>query len=528
MQSVTAAFTAEEKDRVRTIAQSVQVSWKKDFRPGITFFTIGVSTIGGNDIIPGEAGVQSAWNRYLYFDESDQVLDLDYERELNMPTGGLVKALADVRLDNTSGRYLPRYMGGNSEIFTAIEPRKPIIINTGFKVDGVDQPIPQFVGVTTKSPRINVKNKTVELQAADFIDFLQNKYLDETTMFTGLRTDEVIENILSDLGYSTSQYELDTGLNIIKFGLFETGKRFSDIIDEVVKAEYGHFYQDEEGVLRFENRQHWNNSPFTEVQKVITTAMVINAEAPNEDHIINVVEVRGKPREKQTNQVLWEMSGYAGAPVLEITAGADAELWVNYNDPILAVTSPTGSPSSIETSYFVANNQPDNSGTDKTSSVYLKSITNFAQASKLVFHNNDSGGVYITRIALWGRPARRTGDVYYRGIREPSITAFEERPFLIESPFIQEASWAQSYAEMILEDFADPENLQELTIRAIPELQLGDLVSWQGRHFRVYGIEAELSADAGFVQKLKLVQRTAVQYFRIGISTIGGTDSIAP
>src|SRR5688572_8260801 len=99
MQSVPSGFTAEARASSRQVAQSVQVAWKKDFRVGITFFTIGVSTIGGNDIIPGPAGIQSAWNKYLYEDETDQVIDISVERSLREPVGGVSKALADVTLD---------------------------------------------------------------------------------------------------------------------------------------------------------------------------------------------------------------------------------------------------------------------------------------------------------------------------------------------------------------------------------------------------------------------------------------------
>ncbi len=81
---------------------------------------------------------------------------------------------------------------------------------------------------------------------------------------------------------------------------------------------------------------------------------------------------------------------------------------------------------------------------------------------------------------------------------------------------------------MMLQDFSSPENLTELTIRAMPELQLGDLISWQGRYWRVWDIKTQIDPSVGFVQDLKLLQRTVVSYFRIGISTIGSGDQISP
>jgi hypothetical protein len=129
---------------------------------------------------------------------------------------------------------------------------------------------------------------------------------------------------------------------------------------------------------------------------------------------------------------------------------------------------------------------------------------------------------------IWGRPARRTGDIYYRSERGASITAYQEHSLMIENEFIQSQSWAETYGEMIIKDFAFPENLQKITIKAMPELQLGDLISWQGRLWRIYEMRSTLDPSSGFVQELTLLQRTIVDYFRIGISTIGGPALISP
>ncbi len=130
MQTVDAAFTAEERDKVRKIAHNLQVSWKKETTLGNRTFTIGVSLIGGNDIIGINPGAVGSPGNYRYFDESDYVTQLAWERGLHMPTGGMTMALAEATLDNTSGRFTPRYMGGISELFTSILPRRPAIIAT--------------------------------------------------------------------------------------------------------------------------------------------------------------------------------------------------------------------------------------------------------------------------------------------------------------------------------------------------------------------------------------------------------------
>lgn len=513
MQTVSAGWTAEERDPVRSIAHNLQVSWKKFSTLNARTFTIGVSTIGGNDIIGINPGAIGSPGNYKYFDESDYVTSLGWERGLNLPLGGLTKALAEAELDNTSGRFTPRHMGGSSELYTAILPRRPLIINAGFELEGIDQVIPQFAGTLNYAPEINVRNKTVRLKAADYIDFFQNRYLDQEVMFTAQSTDQVLETLMGSMGMNTAQYDLDTGINIIPFGLFEKGTRFGDIINELVQAENGHFYQDEMGIFRFENRQHWDASPYTDVQRIVLTGQVINAEAPDTDHLINVVEVKSKVKTKQPTQTIFQL----GTPIL-LPSQSDTPLFINFEDPILEVT----------TSQYVVNTLIDDSGSDITTSVSIKSTDKFAKAMKIILTNSSAQSGYLTSLVVNGRPARTSYNLYSRIQDDSSVTAYEEQPIVIENDYIQSESWAASLSNLLLSDFSNIENLQKITIRAMPELQLGDLISWQGRYWRVFNIVSYLNTSVGFIQDLTLLQRNITTYFRIGISTIGGSDKIAP
>jgi len=114
VQTVAEGFTAEERDSVRSIAHNLLVSWKKDTNLAAITFTVGVSLIGGDDLIGIDQGAIGSPSNYLYFDESDYVMSMSWERGLNMPTGGLSKAMGEATLDNTTGRFTPRYRGGSS------------------------------------------------------------------------------------------------------------------------------------------------------------------------------------------------------------------------------------------------------------------------------------------------------------------------------------------------------------------------------------------------------------------------------
>lgn len=522
MQSVSAAFTAEEKDTVRKITQNLQVSWKNQSTLGNRTFTIGVSLIGGNDIIGVNPGSVGSPGNYKYFDETAYVMQLAWERGLRFPKGGLSKALAEAMLDNTSGRFTPRYQGGQSELFTAIEPGKPAIINAGFNFAGIDQTLPQFAGVVSEQPIVSQRDKFLRLKMQDYLYYFQSKKLDTAVVFTGQRTDQVLTTLLGQLGMSTAQYDLDQGINIIPFGAFDVGIDFASAIHDLVEAENGHFYQDEQGIFKFENRQHWSDSPYNTVQKLITTSMVLDAEVPNESHIVNVVEVRSEAFEKQPSQIIFRLNPF---DALEVPAGQTIEYFINFRDPVLSMTTPSGTGTE---SYYQAFPNSDGSGTESTTDITVTSVSRFAQSAKIAFRNSGAQNAFITNLVVSGRVARSVSDIYTRATIGNSITAYQEQVLTIRNRFIQNQSWAESYANMILQDFAYPENLQRLTIRAIPELQMGDMTSWQGRYWRVYDLKTTLDPTAGFIQELMLLQRTIVTYFRIGVSTIGGTDRIAP
>lgn len=522
MQTVNAAFTAEEKDTVRKIVQSLQISWHKQSIIGNRTFTIGVSTIGGNDVIGITPGAVGSPSNYKYFDESARVLSLNWERGYNMPTGGLTKGMAEAKLDNTSGRFTPRSLGGNSELFTAIYPGKPALINAGFNFNGVDQMLPQFAGIISSQPQISVRDKIMQLKMQDYVYYFQNKKLDSAVVFTGQRTDQVLTTLLTQLGMSTAQYDLDTGINVIPFGNFDVGIPFADAIHDLVEAENGHFYQDEMGVFKFENRQHWNSAPYTQVQKVITTAMVIDSEVTDDSHIVNVVEVNAESYQKQPEQIIFRLNPFDSTT---LPPGASTDIFMNFSDPVLSLTTPTASGL---TSYFQAFQNADGTGTDLTSSISVVGVARFAQSARITINNSSAQTAYLTNLVVSGRVARSVAPIYTKATIGHSITAYQEQQISLDNRFIQNQSWAESYANMILQDFANPENIQKITVRAMPELQLGDLISWQGRYWRIFDNKVTLDPSVGFVQELLILQRTVQNYFRIGISSIGGSDKIAP
>lgn len=512
--SLTAATIKYLSDqKKRAVADNLLVSWKKDFRAGIVVFTIGSSTIGGFDIIGGTDPIISAWNKYLFFDESEYLLNMTWEQQLSLPMGGIAVGMASALLDNTSGRFLPQYMGGSSELFTAILPRRPFIINAGFETNGAGLYEPQFVGELSRNPAVSVSNKTMELQGEDFITYLKNKRVDDTTMFTGQLSSDIIGSLLEDhLGLATAQFDLEQGMNRIPFSMLENGVTFYDYINEVAQAELAQFFQDENGVLRFWNRQHWDSEPYSNPIFNLVTSDVIDAESPDYDHIINVVEVKANPLVKQSTTIFTLESP------IELNPGHN-EVFIDFENPVLAASAPS----------YAANTQQDGSGSNVTSSVNIKYTSLFAKAVKYIINNTTSTTAYITSLTISGRWAipLYEGGIFRSVQDDSSVTAYDERLVQIENDYIQDETWAESYGQIILNAYAEPESLQKIRIRAKPTLHHGDIITWQSRDWIVFSLSNSISTDAGYVQDLHLLKRSGASYLTIGVSIIGGADMVA-
>ena len=435
-------------------------------------------------------------------------MGLNWERELNMPVGGLSRAFADAEIDNTSGRFLPDYMRGTSELLTAILPRRPIIIGAGFEVSGVDETVPVFSGLLKRSPKVNVSNRQINLEAEDYVGFFDNHYVDRESIFTGVTTDQLLETIFQSSGMTTAQYDLDVGLNNIPFTILEDGAKFADVINELAIAENGQIFQDEVGVFHFWNRQHLTIAPYNQVQRILATSQVLDSESPNEDHIINVVEVSGSIWEKRAAQTIFSLT----QPV-SMLEGINFEVFATLDDPVLQVTSQTVAGNTLE----------DGSGSAITVTVVSRTV--FSQSVKYVLSAPTNG--FLTQLDITGRSAVSNEDLYVRTADSSSVTAYEERPLAINNRYVQDRSWADSLSQLILNSYSEPQNIQKITIRAIPELQLGDLVSWQSKNWRIYGIRGKLDPSAGFLQDLILLKPDLQTYFTIGISDIGGDAAIS-
>lgn len=499
-ESIWTPFDSTTTAAVREPVASLGIAWTRISTVG-DFFTIGTSTIGGTDIIKG-LGVSAITNpdAFEFFDETNSVIRLEYERHLLEPLGGTSIAMADIVLNNTDLRFTPEY---NSTIGTALRPQRPMRIFMGFKVRGQDKTIPIIKGVTVEDPREDKSRRTVKIKCVDYVRWL-NEQPQETAIFTDQRSDQIIESILSTAGVGSDNYQLDTGLNTIGFAWFEKGSTAGERIRKICEAEEGIFYQDEAGILRFENRDKYSSAPYNASVWDIEPDDIIRWEHDLTSKIINRVLVIGKPRTIQAEEEIWR----AGEEI-QVAGSSSKTIWANFEDPVSSFTTP------VQDTDFKAFSATGGGGSDISSDVSFV-ITSFTTSVKMVITNANAGTAYLNFARMRGTPVTVDQTIKEVFWDTDSINDYNEHQVIIENEFIDDSTWAASLAQKLVQRHKRPNQVLRLTVRGIPQLQLRDQVRVKDQdlgtytNYRVIVIRGVFERG-GFTQTLSLRKITDLE-----------------
>lgn len=525
MQSVSGPFTAATAaGQRRKLKSRVAISFLKTYTPGTSFFTIGVSTIGGPDIIKGSNSVVQEWDKYNYVDYSKRIIDIEYDREYSLdPNVPVILAMADITLDNSDDFFT--LSNANSAINGFVLPQRPIKIYVGFD----NELVQVFAGVTDGMPTFDENAKTVKFHCIDFLYSLINTPLDNDVILVNNRTDQLVGSLLQFAGMSAAQYIADIGSVTVPFFYAAKGTVLADSIRDIVQAELGRLYMDENGMITFENRSNWINNHNSIVGR-IDRRNSLSFVTPNQDDIINVATVTSNARSVQAKQKIWEQTSAQLVPAngtLDIIADitdSDGALPVTAFDTPAYLTAAT-------TSLYATNTVQDSSGSVVTSGISV-AVTPFSTAYKMTFTNTNAFPVYITQIEVWGTPAKVTNRIYIRAENTVSTGIFDEKLVAITNDYIQDNSAATSIANIIIADLAQLNAKRRGKIVGIPQLQIADRVNFQDqvttRTSFITGINGLFNQTDGFVQNITHVERAITKYFTIGVSSIGGSDKIAP
>lgn len=491
-ESIWTPFDSITTATVRPTRAKVLVSWNRT-TSSVNYAIVGSSVINGTDIVrgAGDPGINEA-DLFDYVDETANVIRLEYERHLIEPLGGFSMAIADVLLDNTSLRFTPDY---NATIGTALRPNRPLKLFVGFEVFGQDKLIPIIEGLTLQ-PKENKVARTVQLGAFDYLKWLNEKP-QETTIYVDQRSDQIIEDILSRAGIGSSNYSLDVGLNTIGFAWFEKGQTAGERIKQICEAEEAIFYQDEEGVLRFENRNKYSEAPYNSVIWHIEPDDILQWEQDYSSPIINRVIVAASPRSVKDETEVWR-----DGVEEEIPAGTSIDIWASFEDPVTTLVTP------VEFTDYTAFSGQQGAGSDVTNDVVV-TIDQFTTAAKITLQNTTGATAYVNLLRLRGTPATvdyKIKEVYQD---DTSINDFNEQQKTIDNPFIDNRTFAAEMAENIVTRHKSANAVLRLTVRGIPQIQLRDQVTVEdpdlgtSKNYRVISIQGVFDSG-GFIQKLRL------------------------
>lgn len=494
-ESIWTAFNNATTAYSRALKYLLRISWKRAERAD-AFAVVGTSLVNGTQVVQGLSDVLTGTDSFQYFDETSRLVRFEYDRQIQEPLGGIAMALGDLVLENVDGRFTPNQ---NGTIGTAILPNRPLQMYIGFLVGVIEKVIPIFKGLTL-TPRQDYKDGTVAMSCIDYIRYLNEAPL-ESEVYQNQRSDQIIEDILTSLGFGSSEYDLDEGLNTIGFAWFEKGQTAGERIRKIAEAEEGLFYQDEGGILRFENRRHFSVSPNNLSVWDFDLDDIIQWEDDNSTPVINRAIVKAKPRQIQLTTEVWR-----NITELELAFGESAVVWANFSDPVTSITAPA------ETTDYTAFTGSGETGTDVTTGIDITTDL-FTTAVKLTITNNSGATAYVPFLRLRGTPAIVTQEIAQVFQDDDSILKYNQNQVEIENDFIDDPDFAYYIARAIVRKYKEPQQRIKIMVQAVPQIQLRDKVRVYDRNasmyrsFRVMRIQGEL-ADGLHTQQITLREVT--------------------
>lgn len=515
----------------RRLNYGVLISWMRQPATGVQFFTINTSTIGGSHLIKGGGSAVTFFDKYFYLDYSRYAMNFSVSRKLGQYPYGVIMGQADVQLDNTSKLFLPNF---DATIGSGILPNRPMKLSLGFE----GELFKLFVGFTGQ-PENTLGDRLTTLHAFDAFDYINGYVSAYSGALTNAWAQAVVASGLQEMGFSVSQSILDTGLQQPIGYLAPYGRKWGDIFRDLAEAEQALIFADENGLIRFWNRQHFTTTSGA-MAFMLNYSKLSDLQWQNTP-IINDVIVRAKPRSVQPKQKVWENTG-----TIQLNPGVDTDVFIDFTDdfgdlPVTSVDIPAYI-TSATTSFYATNDQSDGSGTARNTSIALITAYSFGSTYKLTFRNSYTSIVYLTQLAIYATPAKVTQVIEQRYSDATSLSVYGRNPsnngepVLIENDLLQNNDSAYSLAYTLVKEYKDPRKryLAPTTVGNNPALQIGDYGCLkiqdtnETKSVWITGITHKLQPGGDYVQELEIEERSIKKYFTIGQSKIAGLDSIAP
>lgn len=527
MQAVTSQFETDVAAPFKNMGAGCLIAWEKTINATYQFFEIGVSEIGGPDLIKGAGGTVTFFDKYQYDDETANLEKYTITRKMSSKPWGVIMASADITLLNASNRYTP---GVDATIGDYIKPDRPIKLSVGINGEFINL----FTGYT-ELPRTNLETRRTTIKAWDALQYLANKK-SQLPVFVDTSANEIIEDLLIEQGFDVSQFNIEASLQQPISYLMVQDRKVIDIFTEICEAEGAIMFCDEDGIINFWNRLHLNSNSTN--RWTFDYGNLSNIEWDTTP-VINDAIVVAKPFKVAAFNKLWE-SGQS----YTVPPGGSLDIFADFRDdignyPAIEIDTPVNI-ASATTSSWQANYNEDGSGNDASGPITLDSVYLFGERYRMTFSNSSDQNIYLTKIQLYGIPAKIAVVDSKEQVDQTSIDDYGINPdnsgeiVTINNNLVQDAPTANALAYIYVQLFSGPLSRLKAKNFAVPHLQLGDFITvdeeTSGDELTMVIVGNEITVERGgkLRQALDLEQRSTYEYFTIGVSRIGGSDYLAP
>lgn len=521
MQSVSPSFHQKSQAGIRKHRWSLLMSFDKEFDDARTFFTLDASTLDGTDVLApvGDNPIQF-WDFYSYTPYTDRVISLEWEREIDFPFS--VQSSNATAVVNNFDNYFSSHT--NSPINQYLIPGRPTKLFSGYENEPLLQ---QFVGLTQDKPELDQSARTAKFVSLDYLSEIFKLQLSESLAMSNVRTDEALAALFQQFGIESYQYVLARGRNTIPFLFLEEGKSAADAFREIMQAEGGQLWIDEQGMIRFDQRLVAADGPvFT-----FNESNISSISTTGDTEIINRVTIQSNIRVVQDVQPIHTGSGELSSPTLSepilIPASSTGQYEIKLKDPLAGYSEPTNGYSSGD-SWFTAATKL---GSTVTTNISVTDSILSVSTLMLTFTNTNSFDVYINAIEVYGEPAKIVDTLNYEAYDQDSIDEYGEHLLKIENDMFGSESNCESFVYTVLDAYSQFDSIIEMSVKGDPALQLGDII-WvdttkiQGQ-FQIIKISNSIS-PSGVTQVIKAKRYDPRHWFTLDMSLLDGTDVLAP
>lgn len=521
MQAVSQSFHDKSQAGIRRHRWSSLIAFDKDFDESRDYFILDVSDLDGGDIITpvGDNPIQY-WDFYQYSTFTDRIIALEWEKAIDFPYS-VHSFNADVTFNNFDNLFSSRT---NSPLAPYLLPSRPIKVLSGYEHEPLLQ---QFVGLTQGKPELDQDSRTARFEALDYLSEIFKLQLSDTVVMENVRTDQVIAALFQQFGIEEFQYELEVGRNRIPFLFFEKGKDASECFREIMQAEGGQLWIDEQGVIRFRPRLVTADSPVMSFNESNISSLATTGDT----EIINRVTIKSNIRSIRDPQPIHAGSGELDDPVMtspiEIPAYGEVKYVIELDDPLAGYSEPSLGTLPGDSWFTVKTKGGGNiiSGV----SVIASSLTT-TQLS-LTFENTNGFVACMNAIEVYGEPAKIVDTIDYEAFDQDSIDEYGEHLLEIENDMFGSEANCESFAYTVIDAYSQFDSIIEMSVKGDPSLQLNDIIEVDTRkvsgQFQITKIANSIS-PSGVSQTIRARRYTARHWFILDVSLLNGEDVLAP